>query len=164
VWPQRGLPHVPRPQRGLHDALGPLGRAFLMPRPMGVVDYSSTCYGDVREICRRGLLHVDDRLTCSHSCLPGPLGRQQAALETVSSCGTRTDCLGRSGRCIFWAATVPACSDLGITVVSAGAAHSYEGHHATRQPEIIDHGWSEMKPPSDAWRKKQAQTKNKDFA
>ena len=28
-----------RPQRGLHDALGPLGRAFLMPRPMGVVDY-----------------------------------------------------------------------------------------------------------------------------
>ena len=28
-----------RPQRGLHDALGPLGRAFLMPRPTGVVDY-----------------------------------------------------------------------------------------------------------------------------
>ena len=27
-----------RPQRGLHDALGPLGRAFLMPRPPGVVD------------------------------------------------------------------------------------------------------------------------------
>jgi hypothetical protein len=28
-----------RPQRGLHDALGPLGRAFLMPRPRGVVNY-----------------------------------------------------------------------------------------------------------------------------
>jgi hypothetical protein len=26
-----------RPQRGLHDALGPLGRAFLMPHPVGVV-------------------------------------------------------------------------------------------------------------------------------
>ena len=30
-----------RPQRGLHDALGPLGGAFLKPRPMGVVDYFS---------------------------------------------------------------------------------------------------------------------------
>ena len=36
TWP--GSRH--RPQRGLHDALGPLGRAFLMPRPLGVVDYS----------------------------------------------------------------------------------------------------------------------------
>jgi len=30
-----------RPQRGLHDAHGPLGRAFLKPRPMAVVDYSA---------------------------------------------------------------------------------------------------------------------------
>ena len=29
-------PH--RPQRGFHEVLGPLGRAFLRPRPMGVVD------------------------------------------------------------------------------------------------------------------------------
>ena len=33
-----------RPQRGLHDALGPLGGAFLKPRPMGVVDYFTRVY------------------------------------------------------------------------------------------------------------------------
>ena len=30
----------PRPQRGLPYVIGPLGGAFLKPRPLGVVDYS----------------------------------------------------------------------------------------------------------------------------
>jgi len=37
--PPNEVSHLSRPQRGLHDVLGPLGRAFLKPRPMAVVDY-----------------------------------------------------------------------------------------------------------------------------
>ena len=51
------LAYLLRPQRGLHDALGPLGRAFLKPRPMGVVDYC--CIGLFPRVYALALLFGD---------------------------------------------------------------------------------------------------------
>ena len=40
VWEKAWTASTPRPQRGQPHVDGPLGGAFLIPRPLAVVDYS----------------------------------------------------------------------------------------------------------------------------